>query len=48
MSLMLNVEIVTMKIGFLRKIHHNITIPKVKTQMIMMVVLVKAKMSKAN
>ena len=48
MSLMLNVELVTMKIGFLRKIHHNIIIPKVNTQMTMMVVLVNAKMSKAN
>ena len=48
MSLMLNMGIVTMKIGFLRKIHHNIIIPKVNTQMIMKVMLVKAKMSKAN
>ena len=45
---MLNVEIVTMKIGFLRKIHHNIIIPKVNTQMITKLVLVKIKMSKVN
>ena len=48
MSLMLNVGIVTMKIGFLRKIHHNIIIPKFNTQMIMKVMLVKAKMNKAK